>query len=417
VRPPPRPAHASRRATVAGPEARAYQRAQRWSNDPARRAELRETFLANATKEGIGDKSTSVRWWLKYCVHVRKVDPFTHLTAASPLWAKVAAEHLVMDFAIWLAMGRPSGRPIAAKTIRRYVTQVCRWHLLRFRTHLCGDLDRERILAMIKGIRRIMPERPPMRRWGVRTQDLSHAMREHLQRTGEDAMWRAALSTAFCGLMRGCELATQPGETFDPSYNLTRADLTFRRDRAGNMYAVLMMRVGKSGSRLKTVPLVLRGNGTLLDPVADLLEMIRLDPVPESERATTPLFRRVSGKAITVTEVRLVVKTLMLRIGLDPRRFGAHSLRIGGATAALAAHLPRDAIQAAGRWSTDVFEVYTRASFQAGARLSTVIGSTPFNDLERGVEFIDEELVFTTAQLAPGDTAWVGRDLAEDALR
>jgi len=50
-----------------------------------------------------------------------------------------------------------------------------------------------------------------------------------------------------------------------------------------------------------------------------------------------------------VEQVRGTVKYLMLSLGLDPRKFGAHSLRIGGATAALSAGLSPAAIRAAGR--------------------------------------------------------------------
>ena len=58
--------------------------------------------------------------------------------------------------------------------------------------------------------------------------------------------------------------------------------------------------------------------------------------------ATPPLFRH-GGAAFTVEGVRAMVKAMMASIGLDPARFGAHSLRIGGATAALAAGLSRAA--------------------------------------------------------------------------
>jgi hypothetical protein len=64
----------------------------------------------------------------------------------------------------------------------------------------------------------------------------------------------------------------------------------------------------------------------------------------------------------------------MASIGLDPARFGAHSLRIGGTTAALAAGLSPAAIRAAGRWASDVYMLYTRCNMQASQRLATVIG-------------------------------------------
>ena len=86
-----------------------------------------------------------------------------------------------------------------------------------------------------------------------------------------------------------------------------------------------------------------------------------------------------------------MIKALMQAIGLYPARFGAHSLRIGGATAALAAGVPPTLIRVAGRWASDVFEIYTRLSMEAAAGMACVIGSTPFQDVEQG-EFVSEEL-------------------------
>ena len=89
--------------------------------------------------------------------------------------------------------------------------------------------------------------------------------------------------------------------------------------------------------------------------------------------------------------VRGMVKYLMSSLGLDSRHFGAHSLRIGGATAAFAAGIEPSAIRIAGRWSSDVYEIYVRLSKQGAARLGSTIGSTAFEDLERGA-FVSEEL-------------------------
>ena len=119
--------------------------------------------------------------------------------------------------------------------------------------------------------------------------------------------------------------------------------------------------------------------------------MLKLDPVKPEEAASTPLFRNASGAAITRREVCAVVKAIMAVIGLDPDRFGAHSLRIGGATAALAAGVPPTLIRIAGRWASDVYQIYTRLSMEAAAGMAVVIGSTPFHEAERG-EFVSEEL-------------------------
>ena len=81
---------------------------------------------------------------------------------------------------------------------------------------------------------------------------------------------------------------------------------------------------------------------------------------------------------------------MMSSLGLDPARFGAHSLRIGGATAAAAAGVPPSVIRVMGRWNSDIFEVYTRLTQQAAARMTGVIGSTAFDDLERGGSHVEE---------------------------
>ena len=85
----------------------------------------------------------------------------------------------------------------------------------------------------------------------------------------------------------------------------------------------------------------------------------------------------------------------MASIGLDPARFGTHSLRIGGATAALAAGVQPTLIRVAGRWSSDIYQIYCRLSLElAAAGMAVVIGSTPFQDAEQGA-FRTEELETT----------------------
>ena len=61
------------------------------------------------------------------------------------------------------------------------------------------------------------------------------------------------------------------------------------------------------------------------------------------------------------------LKELTILIGQDPAFFGAHSLRIGGATAAAAAGVEPAVIRVCGRWSSDIFEIYTRLTQQAAA--------------------------------------------------
>ena len=143
----------------------------------------------------------------------------------------------------------------------------------------------------------------------------------------------------------------------------------------------------------KTVPVVLKSGGSLIDPVAELWELVQRDPLKKGERPDqVPLFRNTAnGAAFKVSDVRSVVKWMMAKMGLDPKRFGAHSLRIGGATAALAAGVSPAQIRLLGRWSSDVAELYMRMTQQSAGDFSTIVGSTAFDDIERHT-FKTEEL-------------------------
>lgn len=359
-----------------------------------------------------GDRTTAVRHWLRFCCLGRRISPVRNCDPDSPLTAKLIEEALLMDFALWLVLCRPLGRSIAVSTAAGYVGTVRAWHERKFGSKIGAGLELTRLRDMLKGMRREIDQPPRRRRYGVRTQQLAAAMDMLLKpescRGTErlDAInLRAALSTAFCVLLRAAEMALQPGEKWDGAKHLCRDDLSFFYDSEGVLCAALMMRPCKSGKHLrgKTVRLVLRSGGTLLDPVNELWRLVHDDPVPESERSSTPLFRlRVNGRptCLSVADVRTTVKALMQAVGEDPAFFGAHSLRIGGASAALAAGVEPSVLRICGRWNSDIFEIYARLSREAASRVTSLIGSTAFSDLERG--FHSEELEMLPEELAVG---------------
>lgn len=99
---------------------------------------------------------------------------------------------------------------------------------------------------------------------------------------------------------------------------------------------------------------------------------------------------------------------MMASIGLDPARFGAHSLRIGGASAALAAGVPPALIRIMGRWSSDVYEIYCRMSLQSAVGVGQAIASAVVDPLQQ--TFQCEELEYLAHEV---QEAYGGR-LAED---
>ena len=118
----------------------------------------------------------------------------------------------------------------------------------------------------------------------------------------------------------------------------------------------------------KTVPLIIGAGGVFIDAVADMNNLLRVDPVDAAKAHSTPMFRLTkadgSRAPLTVEAIRNWAKTLAHSVGQDPAHFGAHSLRIGGATALFAAGADPTVIRTMGRWSSDCYRLYVRACFE-----------------------------------------------------
>ena len=103
---------------------------------------------------------------------------------------------------------------------------------------------------------------------------------------------------------------------------------------------------------------------------------------------------------------------MMRAIGLDPDRFGAHSLRIGGASAALAAGVPPALIRIMGRWSSEVYEIYCRMSVQSAIGIGRAIASAVVDPLQQAERFRREELELLPTEV---DEAYGGQAAADEA--
>ena len=77
----------------------------------------------------------------------------------------------------------------------------------------------------------------------------------------------------------------------------------------------------------------------------------------------SPLFRHYDGKLVTYRQVVAAIKQQAVAMGLDPKHFAGHSLRIGGSTAMTAADLSMyDKMQQGGWQSLEASLCYMRRS-------------------------------------------------------
>ena len=323
-----------------------------------------------------GRKTTGVKAWFAFCADER-VAPHRPLDPVSPLYVKLTEEWLAMRFCCALV----EERGVAVDTASQYFSTVQGWHAREHGVKLAGGLKLERLPQMLKGLRRTFGSLPPKIRRGLAPQALRKAMDICLPSDDPaNANLRAALTVAFIGLLRGEEFAIDGGAVWRTADRMTRADiaeLTIER-------LVIMMRPCKNMKVLKgkSVPLVLGAGGVFLDPVAEVTNMLKVDPAHGLAPADVPLFRDpASNSCITKQAVHNLVKHLMLVVGENPTHFGTHSLRIGGATSLFAQGADPTVIRTMGRWSSDIYRLYVRACFERCCEWTRRAGSAIVTDV------------------------------------
>jgi len=340
--------------------------------------------LAAATADGYGGANSSgVRAWKGYCgkysrAYVRPVDP------NAPLWVKLSEEQNMMRFIAALI----DDRSIAVATARGYYGAANAWHLRETGIGFCAGMDTKRLTEMVKGLKKLKDGPPTQLRRGLSPQQLRQGMDiVYPPNTAENVNIRAMLTTAMQGLLRGREAGCK--NSFDSELDIARGDIA---TSSGERLA-FFMRPAKNmrHRRGKTVPIVIGGGGEFVDAAAEVRRMLDLDPTPEGERMTTPMFRKPDGSAFTTDDIRNIVRQIVFAIGEDPAEFGAHSLRIGGATALFAAGADPIHIRTMGRWSSDCYRLYVRACFEQTMAWTRRLGSQKVHDIQGTYERAAQE--------------------------
>ena len=206
-------------------------------------------------------------------------------------------------------------------------------------------------------------------------------------------MWRAALTFGMSAMAPAVEFAIDAGraEVFDPSQHMVAADVS-EVTLNGATHCAVRMRKRKNLTVLrgKDQRVLIAAGGKFFDSAGFLrtwLQRRRAAGISDSR----PLFCHANGAPITTAEVRSMVKATMAAAGRDPALFGGHSLRIGGATAALAAGVSPNLIRLMGRWQSDVYELYCRMSVEAALGVGIAIASSSVSPLSE-VGFHEEHL-------------------------
>ena len=321
-----------------------------------------EAFLASSVTSGsFGEGHAAVKHWMRYHETIGKSPVRVLDPVLTTLDQKSKEEWHCMKFCEWLctAVG------VSSETSEDYMSRINAWHTRRHGIGLAGGMQMARIKMMLRGIARTEVAKPKVARVGVRPQLLASALDEVLGPRGKAGAaaqnYRAAAVVSFAALLRGCEGCLQDGKQWSALNNASRNDVTPRASGAMTVGIRPAKKLDLASLRNGVKHHVPLARGSLLDPCAELEALYEVDKVPRNAWGSTPLFRDPANNApIRVSQLRKLVKMLMKAVGRDPDRYGAHSLRIGGATALFAQGASPVDIKALGRWSSDCFEIYIR---------------------------------------------------------
>ena len=338
--------------------------------------------------DGTGNtNSTAVRSWGRFTTYgLRTHMQRTEVRPDSPWIQRMAEVDIVESWAWWLV----TQVGVAPSTAKDYMHTANAWHERWVGYGLGAGLPLTRVSKMLDGLARLQGAPPPRRlRIGVRPKHLRQAIDAGLDtRDPLNAKYATAFEVCLVAIARAGEIASGlPRGAFDVLRHPSRADLTFEYDRAGNPISATIMIVNSKARGIEArrkVPVVLPMHGTYLSPGYRLWLLDRsIDPVPDTLRAITPLFRDPATNTIlTVDGLRASLRAILSNIGRDGSTYGAHSLRIGGATAMAFCQASAEVIKDVGRWNSDAYLRYIRECRGDYMSYMTRICSADVDDME-----------------------------------
>ena len=275
-----------------------------------------------------------------------------------------------------------TGKPIAVNSAAEYASMLTTHWSREMGFPLIGNAA-QRFPSIIKQMRKSRPPTTRRERRGLRRRHLQAAWRSSATlraKTPEAANVAAAISVSWQAVARAAELTAT---RFDPQKHPTRADLVKSGSRAKGDEAYTLWLVPLKKSVAEKVPIMFaKGDGDIADTYSMLERMEAIDPVPRGHRSTTPVFR-VKKAALKPTRFLKGVRDFAKAAGQNPKKYGKHSGRIGGATDLADSGASPLLLQAKGRWSGDLGRIYARTTRRSQLAASrTMMRARVGRDLE-----------------------------------
>lgn len=283
-------------------------------------------------------------------------------------------EWTMMLFTVWSSRGisKKTGRPLRAASVAARVS-LAKGALC----HYAGFDVVPQTTRLKKLVKKLRADDPLE---GMRRKRRALRAR-HLRSVWRQAAWEvddwAALTLSWAVLARGAELA-----------DIRLTDVQMGRSR-GSKYACVWVQAKKKGSvQGPRTPqyVAFDPNEGEWQPYLAIKRVLakRAQEGTSSSECLLHTKRAAAARIFGATRLRTLCKRVAKIIGADPRYFGSHSMRIGGATDLCAGRGAAGALllQAKGRWASDIGRIYARMTRRAHLAGSRAMFSSHGRDLE-----------------------------------
>ena len=174
-----------------------------------------------------------------------------------------------------------------------------------------------------------------------------------LKGTSHELLWKAVLSLAFFGGLRGSEYsATQANSSGAPLLN----SIHFMRITGS---VVMQYKVPQSKTQAKGMLITYGCSLHTVCPVCAVKDYFNLRYSLSRVSLQEPLFL-YKNRPVSKNDVDAVIKSLIKSMGLPPEEYSAHSLRAGVASSAAEAGFKDWEVQELGGWQSKVYQSYIR---------------------------------------------------------
>ena len=307
------------------------------------------TFIEKQVKRPVD--STGVRSYLRFCD--RMAWPRERIL---PTWGKMV-DNLVLYVTdavqgyVW-HVGPLSftKRAVKPDTAAGYAREVAKWY-----AEECGVSEKVHMAARVQSVLKVLREAIPAgseQKEGLTAWHMQEIMRV-LDAQPNGKMWKAMMSLAWIGLLRPAEFVVPSEGKYDVTSHAAVDNVIFYHGDVevkpgGDVLPtrmVFIIKKSKTDQDRLTRDVVVGPTGKEWCPMMLMWEYMSM----EQKHGFESLFT-IEGKPVTYRKMRVVLAHALETLHLEPKRFGGHSFRIGGAQALAAAGKSIIYIMSYGRW-------------------------------------------------------------------